>query len=125
SLSENSSAPNRLPVSVRPTAGKPFAAASLESLELVMAPSSREYAECTIRCTNCGVAAGVAESRRIDGAISLSYRPRRRRARPASPLSRHSGRCQRLLWALHTGAIVDSPAAAARSPSLLGEKVPK
>ncbi len=42
SLSENSSAPNRLLVSVSPSAGKPRAAASLASFGMVMAPSSSE-----------------------------------------------------------------------------------
>ena len=52
SLSENSSAPKRLLVSVKPSAGSSCAAASLASFGIVSAPSSSEYAEWTLRCTN-------------------------------------------------------------------------
>src|SRR5712671_936966 len=80
SLSENSSAPKRLPVSVRPTAGKPCATASLASLELVMAPSSSEYAECTFRCTKpgagAGAGAGLAELVRIGSVMANCRRSR-------------------------------------------------
>ena len=51
SFSENSSAPNRLLVSVMASAGIASALASLASVSIVSAPSRSEKALCTCRCT--------------------------------------------------------------------------
>src|SRR5665647_2849906 len=69
SLSENSSAPNRLLVSVNPTAGKLLAAASLASLPMGSAPIGRLA---KLAAANNFPAVGLTDTNNLFGALEFS-----------------------------------------------------